>query len=434
MTCLAANLAAHDIPSDVDVVVLMRPAGERLIVLVRAPLKAVRDLDFPERDNGYLDVERLAPLLGDAAKVWIADAMEIREGEARLPAPRIAATQISFESDRSFTDFEAALAHITGPRLSNQANVVWNQVALDVLLEYPIRSDRARFSIRPGFERLAERVVTSLRWIAPNGVARAYEFTGDPGLVPLDPGWRQAALRFVKLGFAHILDGTDHLLFLVCLVVPLRRLRPLLVVVSAFTVAHSVTLLASAYSLAPGGLWFPPLIETLIAVSIVYMALENIAGANPNRRWILAFAFGLAHGFGFSFSLRETLQFAGSHLVASLLSFNLGVELGQLFVLALLIPALRLLFRLVVAERMGTIIISALVAHTGWHWMLERVAVLRKHPLPAFDAAFLAGAMRWLLFVLVVAGLLGVAFRLLRRRIGAGQSGQAMQPDSPDPA
>ncbi len=78
------------------------------------------------------------------------------------------------------------------------------------------------------------------------------------------------------------------------------------------------------------------------------------------------------HGFGFSFALRRTLQFAGTHLLTSLLSFNVGVELGQLLVLLVLIPALDLLFRFVVAERMGTIILSALVAHTGWHWMLDR--------------------------------------------------------------
>ena len=117
--------------------------------------------------------------------------------------------------------------------------------------------------------------------------------------------------------------------------IPFRRFRSLVVIVTAFTVAHSITLIASAFGLAPGGLWFPPLIETLIAVSILYMALENIVGAmSVQRRWMLAFAFGLVHGFGFSFALRETLQFAGAHLVTSLLSFNVGVELGQLLVLA----------------------------------------------------------------------------------------------------
>src|SRR6267154_1894551 len=84
------------------------------------------------------------------------------------------------------------------------------------------------------------------------------------------------------------------------------------------------------------------------ATSIVYMALENIVAPGLGRRWLIAFGFGLVHGFGFSFALRDTMQLAGSHLLISLLSFNVGVELGQVAVLAVLIPALALLFRFVV--------------------------------------------------------------------------------------
>jgi hypothetical protein len=410
------SAAAHEIPADATIQVFVKPAGAHLQLLVRVPLKTIRDLEFPERADGYLDVEKLAPQLGDAAKVWIADFVEIQEGETRLPNPRIAATQLSLESDRSFASFDAALDHVTGPRLSGSSHVVWNQLLLDVLLEYPIQSDRSRFSIRPGLERFAARVVTVLRFLPRGGAVRAYEFTGDPGMVPLDPRWHQAALGFIRMGFVHILDGTDHLLFLLCLVIPLRRLRPLLLVVTAFTVAHSITLIASAYGVAPDALWFPPLIETLIAVSIVYMAFENIVGTSSHRRWMMAFGFGLVHGFGFSFALREKLQFAGSHLATSLLSFNIGVELGQLLVLILLIPALDVLFRFVVAERMGTIILSALVAHTGWHWMLERGAILGRFQPPALDAAFLAGALRWLIAILILAGAIRLVLRKLHTR------------------
>ncbi len=130
--------------------------------------------------------------------------------------------------------------------------------------------------------------------------------------------------------------------------------------------------------------------ETLIAASIVYMALENIVGVRVSRRWLITFGFGLVHGFGFSFALRETLQFAGSHLLTSLLAFNLGVELGQLLVLAIVVPMLALLFRYGVAERMGTIILSAFVAHTGWHWLTERGGQLLQFPVPALDLAALA--------------------------------------------
>ena len=135
------------------------------------------------------------------------------------------------------------------------------------------------------------------------------------------------------------------------------------------------------------------------------MAIENIIGARVERRWIVAFLFGLVHGFGFSFALRESLQFAGGHLLTSLLAFNLGVELGQLLVLLVLLPVLAWLLGRVVNERVGTIILSALVAHTAWHWLGERWAVLARFQWqwPDFDMAFMAALLRWaMLAVLAV--------------------------------
>ena len=162
----------------------------------------------------------------------------------------------------------------------------------------------------------------------------------------------------------------------------------------------------------------------LIALSIVYMALENIVGRKLERRWLVAFGFGLVHGFGFSFALRESMQFAGTHLATSLVSFNVGVELGQLFVLALTIPALALLFRHVVAERMGTIILSAFVAHTAWHWMVDRFAVLRQYQfeMPAMSLSVAASVARGLILLLIVAGA-GWGMLEIVRRIQRGATG-----------
>src|SRR3984885_9532221 len=399
----------HDIPNDVTVQAFVKPSGQRLQLLVRVPMSAMRDVVFPTTGPGYLDLDRASVLLPDAATLWISDAVDVYENDRLLAKPQVMATRVSLPSDRSFTAFETALAHVTGAPLTAGTTVYWNQTMLDVLFEYPIQSDRSRFSINPGFGRLGVHVVTVLRFLAPDTPVRAFEFTTDPGLVRLDPRWHQAALRFIDLGFFHILDGTDHLLFLFCLVIPFRRFRALVPVVTAFTVAHSLTLIASAYNFAPDALWFPPLIETLIAISILYMALENIVGGSTlRRRWMTAFGFGLVHGFGFSFVLRDTMQFAGSHLLTSLLSFNLGVELGQLLVLLLLIPVLDALFRSVVADRMGTIILSALVAHTAWHWMLDRAGRLRQYPFqwPEITAALLASATRWLMLIVLAAALI----------------------------
>ena len=425
----AARLAAHDIPNDATVQMFFKPDGKHLNILVRVPLKTMRDVEFPEREQGYIDLARVDQTLREASSLWISDFIDVYEGDALLPKPRIVETRLSFESDPSFASYDQALAHVNGPKLSNSTTVFWDQLMLDVHFDYPIQSDQSRFSIHPALDRLAARVVIALRFLPPGGAVRAFEFLGDPGLVHLDPGWFQAAGQFVKLGFLHILDGTDHLLFLFCLVIPFRRFRGLIPVVTAFTVAHSITLIASAYNLAPDALWFPPIIETLIAMSIVYMALENIVGGvTVQRRWMITFGFGLVHGFGFSFALRQTMQFAGSHLLASLLSFNVGVELGQLLVLALLIPALELLFRYVVAERMGTIILSAIVAHTAWHWMIDRYQVLRQYQIrfPAMDAAPMAKMLRLLMLIVIAAGLVWLVFGLLWPRIGRKEEDPAV--------
>ena len=164
---------------------------------------------------------------------------------------------------------------------------------LDVMFEYPITSDQSDFAIRPGLTRLGLQVNIVLRFLQPGKPERAFDVHADTGIVHLDPRWHQAFYLFAREGFFHILDGTDHLLFLLCLVIPFRKLRPLVIVITSFTVAHSVTLIASAYGMAPDSLWFPPLIETLIAISIVYMAFENIVGAKLQRRWMVTFGFGL---------------------------------------------------------------------------------------------------------------------------------------------
>jgi HupE / UreJ protein len=411
MLLLAGSTQAHEIPNDVVIHGFLRPDGNRMHILLRVPLNAMRDSEFPQTAAGYLDVERAGTVLSDAVQVWITDNLTVYENDRQLVHPKPTSIRVALPSDKSFASYAEARAHLAAPQ--QETGLVWSQALLDVALEVPIQSDQSRFSLHSALARLGVRTVTVLGFQPPGGKERIFEFEGDPGLMRLDPSWTQAVGRFVRSGFEHILEGIDHLLFLACLVLPLRSLRALIPVVTAFTAAHSVTLIASAYGIAPGALWFPPLVETLIAFSIVFMAIENIvAAANHStggmqRRWIIVFGFGLIHGFGFSFALRQTLQFAGEHLLTSLVSFNIGVELGQLAVLLVLVPLLGWLFLRVIAERPGIIVISAFIAHTGWHWMQERAAqlMLYRWEWPVADAAFLAVALR-LAFVVLLAGAL----------------------------
>ena len=413
----ASRADAHEVPTDVVIQTILKPGADRIDFVVRVPLEAMRDVNFPQSGPGYLVISEADETIRDAAVIWIAREVGLFENGNHLNEWEIAAARLSLPSDRSFDSYEQAIANFDNPPLPDNTELYRDQALLDVLIRYPIQSATSDFSIEPDVARLGLRTTTVVRFLHPDGVERIFEFTGDPGLVRLDPRWHHAFFRFVRTGFEHILDGVDHLLFVICLLIPFRRIRPLIAIVTSFTVAHTITLIASAFGLVPDALWFPPLIETLIAASIVYMAFENIVGSHWQRRWVITFGFGLVHGFGFSFALSETLQFAGTHLLTSLLAFNLGVEIGQLLIVVLAVPILNWLFSNAISERMGTIIFSAILAHSGWHWLSGRAADLMAYSFqwPAFNYGLLAALMRWTILLLIIGSAVWVLFFVYKR-------------------
>jgi hydrogenase/urease accessory protein HupE len=174
---------------------------------------------------------------------------------------------------------------------------------------------------------------------------------------------------YLGLGVEHIIGGIDHLLFLLALLALSRGVWPTVKIVTAFTVAHSITL-----SLAALGLVHMParIVEPLIAASIVWVAVENlVAPGGVGRRWLIAAAFGLVHGLGFASALIE-LDLSRETLVRALIGFNVGVELGQLAFVAVVMPPLAW------ASRPGRLprlpqILSAAVAVVGAVWLVERL-------------------------------------------------------------
>jgi hypothetical protein len=416
---LPCRAVAHDIPVDVLVQTFLKPEGRRLHVVLRVPLVAMRDVKYPPLGQpGVLDVARADPVLRDAATLWIADYIELYEGGRRLSYPEVVAVRAS-QPDRAFESYDTALAEVTGPRLPDDVGLLWSQGVLDVLFDYTIESDRSDFTIHPGVARLAVRVLTVLRFLPPDGTVHAFQFQGDPGLVRLNPRWYHAAVWFLGSGFRYVLDRTDLLLYLFCLVLPFRRVRSLAPVVAACAFAPSITLGASAGGLAPDTLWFPPFIDTIVAISILYMAFENILSGELllRRRWIVTFGFGLAYGFGFWFVLQQNRQYAGGHSLVSLLSFDAGIVAATALVVALMLVIVETAFRFAVAERLGTVIVSAFAAHSGWHWMIERGDRLRQYQfvLPVFDAALLSIVLRWLMLIVFFTGAAWLVFGVLRR-------------------
>lgn len=174
---------------------------------------------------------------------------------------------------------------------------------------------------------------------------------------------------FFEMGIEHILTGYDHLVFIVGLVLARARWRSLVAVVTAFTVAHSLTL-----AVAVLGVWAPSarVVEPAIALSIAYVGIENFFVEDASRRWRITFPFGLVHGFGFAGALQQ-IALPRDSVPAALLSFNFGVEMGQLAVLAVLLPLVYALRDQAWFEPRGVRLVSAAVAIAGGVWFIQRV-------------------------------------------------------------
>lgn len=403
---------AHDVPNEIIVRGFAKPEGNRLNVAVRVPLILLSQLDLPKRGPGYLDLAQIDPSL-DRAAAQVASELVRFSAEDEHLSPVAIDHRISRPSEEAFDTYDQALNHIRSRDLSENTNVFWNQGFFDAYLAFPIESEKADLYVDPvPPPGVGDKMEMVLQFVSPDGPVRTYRLSGDADAVALDPSWYHAARTFVESGIAHILGGIDHLLFLLCLVLPLRNLRRLLPVITSFTVAHSIALIASAQGLVPSAGWFPPLVEAMIAASIVYMAVENLIAPDLRRRWIITGIFGVVHGFGFSYGLQQEFQLAGDHLLASLFSFNLGVEIGQLIVLSIAVPALALLFRVPKLSRFGVAIASILIGHVAWHWMTARVGVLQSVEWPALTEATVALLAR----ALVALMLIGAAIHLIARR------------------
>jgi hydrogenase/urease accessory protein HupE len=173
--------------------------------------------------------------------------------------------------------------------------------------------------------------------------------------------------QFLWLGMEHIFIGYDHILFLMGLIVLGGSFRNLIKIVSSFTVAHSITLILAALQIV---LLPSRLVESVIALSIVYIAIENFLVKDTDQRWLITFIFGLMHGFGFAGVLTE-LGLPARGLVVSLLSFNVGVEIGQVVIVAIVFPIILWVTK-TRWQRQVVYGLSSLILIFGLMWFLER--------------------------------------------------------------
>lgn len=291
----------------------------------------------------YLDAETLrsapdglAAILADAlilevdGEVLSASIGRIRAWPARKQAP--------------FARLDEAEAALAGPVYPEEFEAEYvGDTIVDVELVYPTRGTVVRYALRsvldpglPGQEDTANLILDHAT--APPLIFRVRGLMAQP--IEVSHSALEAAWTFVKEGVRHILEGKDHVLFVLCLVLGAATLGALAWRVTGFTIGHSVTLTLGFFGHVPKGTWFVPLVETGIALSIVYAAVVSLTAVGHRMTTLVTASLGLLHGLGFSFVLSEILNLESPNLWQSLLAFNVGIEIGQLLIVLALWPLL----------------------------------------------------------------------------------------------
>jgi len=398
---LVPRLLAHDLPRSSVLAAFAKVENHEIHFLVRVPLDLMRDARFPANGN-LVDLVAVAPATERALAVLAASIRFWEKDTLLTPSKKRA--RLALPSDRSFEDYDTAVAHVAAP-VASDTEIYADQGYLDAHITYPTSSAEPLLEIQTALapER-GDYIELQIEYLPLHGVTRSFTLTSRSGRVAFNPAPFQVARRLARRGFAHSLTSVDHVFLLLCLIIPCRRLREAVPVIIAFALSHSLALVGNAYDSAQVGPWFVPFVQTAVAASVVYVSLENVVRVNLGRRWLVAAGTGLVYGLASSHVLRPELQFAASHSLVARLSFNLGIAGGHFTVLTGLVAATSVLTRDSAAARAGVVLLSAIVAHSGWHWMIGTGGVLWQIERPVLDTRLLETLVRWVAGVFVAIG------------------------------
>jgi hypothetical protein len=301
----------------------------------------------------YLDADALrADPLGLGGLV--ADGHRFTAGDAPLIAEVEQVRAYPGMDQPSFASIEDAKASFEGPLYPDRFPVTYvGDTVVDAVLRYrsggPVYDYAVSSSLNPGLEGQDQTANLLLdHFPGETKVFRARGLLVEP--ITVSRSALAASATFVTEGVRHILEGWDHLLFVVCLALGALRFGSLLWRATGFTIGHTVTLTAGFFGLVPSGAWFIPAVEMGIALSIIYAALVAVIKRGKATRsevtmFSITTAIGLLHGLGFSFVLHKILQVDAPNIWQSLLAFNVGVELGQILIILATWPLFRLIAR-----------------------------------------------------------------------------------------
>jgi len=379
---LATTLGAHDI-SDQIVDITVQPQGERLVVRLHVPTSVLGYAKLPRLTDGTLDVDALdGPLRVVAAD--IARNLDLQQAERTLAA-------------------SSATAAVGADRRS-----------VDVDLTYAIQPEVSGFSARLNtFPPIEQPIRTNVRFQSADHETRI-SVTGAPTRIVFDPGALETLQQFVARALRAVLDGGDHLLFLLCLLIPVRRTRTAAALVGATIAAQAITMAIAAAWPAPIAAWVPAI--AMIAASVVVIAaLYNIVETGPAKaghyvqtnndvRWmaLLGIAFGLFNGFTFGQTIADAQQFAGAHRAPALVVFLAVVVAAQLWLAALMWATRAWLYGLRLRERIATVVASVLVAHTAVERVVERGHIVAQAGSFGAERALVWLTLAWACVMLLV--------------------------------
>ncbi len=379
---ISAPAAAHFLLNvNIRVVHVVHEQG-RMRLLVRLPMPyLVADKLGPENAEGvrapapyttnriedgepvhYLDAEALRRAPGGLARI-LADSLVLEAAGSTLRARTGRIRAYPARIQPPFASLEEAEAALAGPVYAEGFEVTYvGDTVVDAELIFPTRRRHTEYTLRstldpglPGQDETANLILDHAT--DPPLIFRIRGLIAKP--VTVSRSVLEAAWTFIVEGVRHILEGLDHVLFVVCLVLGATALGSLAWRVTGFTLGHSVTLTLGFFGYYPSGAWFVPLVETGIALSIVYAAVAALTSVGHRLTTGVTALLGLLHGLGFSFVLREILKLDSPNLWQSLLAFNLGIEAGQLLIVLVLWPLLFL-----VAKRLprGAVVVRWAIA------------------------------------------------------------------------
>lgn len=404
----AASANGADLPAEVVLQAYVKQEEKRALLLFRVPLDLLASFGLPKRGPGYLDLARIDERL-QAVAAASARQIELRANGAQL-APVTRHARISLLSDPSFRDYDAARAHLEGPRLPPDTDLFWNQGFFDTMLEFPLGEAPARLSIRVNVApELGQRLRLELEFL-PLGIApHRFALTGGSGWIALEPRWYEAAAQFAWTGVAA--GATlERLITLLCLVAPFRRLRSALLLAAAWVILQSLALTAAPVAGLAAMRGVAALFEGVLPAVVFLLAIGNLAAPSLRWRFLASALLGALGGLALVPTLNTAWQFSGTHPFIAALSFNIGVALAQFGGAALAWAVLRCVVDRVLGAPLDVVVASAVAGHLGWHWMFERGHELG-HTLEHARRSEIIGIALYLLAAVLVA----VACRRLPR-------------------